>query len=904
MLLVFAFTLMQERPAVTANGPTVETTGYELLKKSEALNQADQPAALRTAQDALAKFEASGDLAGAAKAYAQIGRSYFAMNELTSAEFNYKQSITRFQQTGDKPGEARSLIMLGYVAARGEEFELAVSYFLQAENSLAGNEDQLLAGMIASGLAYTFEESGSFESALAHSRRALEIFERAQNVRAVSRMLMAIGRLHFLEGDFSAARNYLNQALEKFELALDIAECNEYLAKVDFALGDRNSAIKRLLPLPSQYRDSGNLRDAARVEVLLGEIYQAERSYAAARTNYLDALSIFQRLTDHVGEASASFGLGKLELASQNYQLAESYLSASLKHSEDIQKLSSAREFSVAQSAKAHDRYAVYIECLMAQNKLRPSPDLETRAFEASERGRARSLVEFLAETQTKLPAYADQPLVLDEKRLRTAIRAKEDYKISMLETDYKMDELQRVEIDLEKLRNEYDEKVQALQLRNPAYSALTIAGETSLKEVQEEVVHDSNDLLLEYHIGASVSYAWAITKLSISSYELPREAVIVEKLRKVYELVSQPPTRENQQLLNEASVELSQLVLRPLADHPSISRLIVVSDGALNYIPFQLLQFKGEPLVAKYEVANIPSASVMVQLRKENRNRQPARQLLAAFGDSVFSTKNAGVATANGSTRAIQLKEDSLDLDNIGELFYSGIELANLRRLAGSGTLIATKYEASREKLEHTDFSQFAILHLATHGYLNTTHPESSGFVLSLRDREGRPIDGFVSLKDLYSLRVPVDLVVLSACRTGLGKEIKGEGLIGLTRGFMYAGASSVIASLWTVDDEATAELMKRFYENVITRDMSPASALRAAQNSIRQEPRWNSPYYWAAFTIQGDYQQKIRVKPRPEQLVTKNAVMGMGAVLLMSIAAGFYLWKRKHQDFTSSKI
>jgi hypothetical protein len=136
----------------------------------------------------------------------------------------------------------------------------------------------------------------------------------------------------------------------------------------------------------------------------------------------------------------------------------------------------------------------------------------------------------------------------------------------------------------------------------------------------------------------------------------------------------------------------------------------------------------------------------------------------------------------------------------------------------------------------------------------------------------DGSPQDGYFSLPDIYNLRVPVDLVVLSACRTGLGKQVRGEGLIGLTRGFMYAGASSVVASLWKVDDEATAELMKRFYANMLQRQMKPAEALREAQNSIRSEPQWSSPYYWAAFTLQGEHRYGIktnRAKPDKAQLI-----------------------------------
>jgi len=155
--------------------------------------------------------------------------------------------------------------------------------------------------------------------------------------------------------------------------------------------------------------------------------------------------------------------------------------------------------------------------------------------------------------------------------------------------------------------------------------------------------------------------------------------------------------------------------------------------------------------------------------------------------------------------------------------------------------------------------------------------------------------VNGFVGLADIYNLRAPVDLVVLSACSTALGKEVRGEGLVGLTRGFMYAGASTVVASLWKVDDEATAELMKRFYGNLLQGRMKPAAALRAAQNSIRQEPQWRAPHYWAAFTLQGDYRQVIAASPK--RPVTTYMVILMGALPVLSLVVVLWWYRRNRK-------
>jgi CHAT domain-containing protein len=188
--------------------------------------------------------------------------------------------------------------------------------------------------------------------------------------------------------------------------------------------------------------------------------------------------------------------------------------------------------------------------------------------------------------------------------------------------------------------------------------------------------------------------------------------------------------------------------------------------------------------------------------------------------------------------------------------LRFSRQEADEITRLANNDSkLEAVDFQANRTLATSAELGQYRIVHFATHGLINNTHPELSGVVLSLVDDKGRPQNGFLRLYDLYNLKLSADLVVLSACQTALGKEIRGEGLVGLTRGFMYAGAPRVIASLWQIDDRASAEFMKRFYEALLGQKLRPAAALRAAQVSMQNDPRWHSPHYWGAFTLQGEW-------------------------------------------------
>jgi CHAT domain-containing protein len=163
--------------------------------------------------------------------------------------------------------------------------------------------------------------------------------------------------------------------------------------------------------------------------------------------------------------------------------------------------------------------------------------------------------------------------------------------------------------------------------------------------------------------------------------------------------------------------------------------------------------------------------------------------------------------------------------------------------------------FAASRAAATSPELINYRYIHFASHGFLNSANPELSGILLSMVDQQGRSQNGFIQAHEIYNLKLAAEVVVLSACQTGLGKEIKGEGLVGLTRGFMYAGAARVMASLWKVDDEATADLMVQLYNGILKQGLRPAAALRAAQVAMWKEKQWAAPYYWAAFILQGEW-------------------------------------------------
>ncbi|HYG63230.1 MAG TPA: CHAT domain-containing protein, partial [Thermoanaerobaculia bacterium] len=305
--------------------------------------------------------------------------------------------------------------------------------------------------------------------------------------------------------------------------------------------------------------------------------------------------------------------------------------------------------------------------------------------------------------------------------------------------------------------------------------------------------------------------------------------------------------------------------------------RLVIVADGALHYLPFAALPdpASGDPLLITHEVVHLPSASVLAIQRRELQDRTPAPAALAVLADPVFSPSDprvgggrgpSGPAQATGSVVGEEGGAHTKEPSRAGSgLAPEGVfdrlpatrrEAESIAALASPAeSLTALDFQASRQTALQGGLDRYRIVHFATHGVIQAETPELSGLALSMVDEAGRPADGFLGLRDIYNLRLRAGLVVLSGCETALGREIRGEGLAGLARGFMYAGAARVVASLWRVEDRATAELMTRFYQGLLVDRLPPAAALRRAQLAIRAERRWRDAYHWAPFVLMGDW-------------------------------------------------
>ena len=451
--------------------------------------------------------------------------------------------------------------------------------------------------------------------------------------------------------------------------------------------------------------------------------------------------------------------------------------------------------------------------------------------------------------------------------------------------------------------------------------------------------------------MGEDRSYLWLVSHNSLDVYELPKKSEIEKASINLFCLISQntskPPSANGKEnpcedqkniktrRIDLAAEELSKLAIAPVKDKLGKKRLIVVADGALQYIPFaaladltpqppspQLLQrreppqrtallqgngekekdflpsprrrgaggevsargglipeadnlpsqnkFNYQPLLVNHEIVNLPSASTIAIQRQELANRKRAPKTLAILADPVFSATDKRVI--NQAENKQLNKQSSLDLELERSALNRSTDTFNRQGWAQLGgtrreaeTLLQLVPDSDRSAVFDFDanynwatgnsLNQFRILHFATHGFVNDENPELSGIVLSLVDKQGKDIRGYLRLGDLFNLDYPADLIVLSACETGLGKDIQGEGLVGLTRGLMYAGAERLVVSLWQVDDEGTAVFMQEFYQEMLQNGKSASEALRATQLKMWNQEKWRNPNYWAAFAFLGEW-------------------------------------------------
>lgn len=786
---------------------------------------------------------------GQATSLNNLSNAYSALGDYQKALDSYLQVYALYKTSGSPQNQAVALHNIGYMYALLGEYEKAFIYYNQALEILHAAGDQYREATTLSNVAVTYAEMGDFRKALAIHEQVLPIRRAVTDHGGEAITLNNIGGCYSNLGEKQKALDYYQQSIAK-------------------------------------HRTVGNPQHLAIALKNIGTVYRDIGDYQKALDSFNEALQLARDIGEHNNEASILAHLARLERDRGDMAAAKGRIEEALATVESLRINLNSYRLRATFFASVRKYHEFNIDLLMRLHKAHPTEGFDAAALQASEKGRARSLLESLAEAGSEIRQGVDPVLLERERALRQSISDKADGQTRLLSGKHTEDQAAAAAKEIDALATDYEQVQAQIRKTSPHYAALTQPAPLSLKEIQKDVLDDET-LLLEYALGEEKSFLWAVTSASLQSFELPKRAEIEAAARHVYELL----TARNQTLAGEtpeqrsrriaqadaeypqAAAALSQMLLGPAASELKSKRLIIVSEGMLQYTAFAALPAPDartgvapSPLIADHEIITLPSASVLAVLRREAATHKTPDKTVAVFADPVFDSNDPRIRLAGKAPAPVvktttppgdvQRSAAESGLRDFVRLRFSRQEADQIARYASEGKKFeAVDFAANRAAATSAELRRYAILHFATHGLINNQHPELSGVVLSLVDEQGRPQNGFLRLYDIYNLKLEADLVVLSACQTALGKEIKGEGLVGLTRGFMYAGAPRVIASLWQIDDRATAEFMGQFYEAMLREGLKPAAALRAAQVAMWKGRRWQAPHYWAAFTLQGEW-------------------------------------------------
>jgi len=732
-----------------------------------------------------------------------LGAAYRDLGEMGAAKECFEEAARLHGRASFPQGKANALLNLG---ALEEEEGLtldALGHLEEARSCLRGGQGfHSTEVMILNEIGSLYTALSATDQAIEHHRQALALLDLRRDPGLWADTLGYMGHAFLEADDLGSATGAYEQALELQKRQTDPrgeAAALGGLGLVAERRGETAQAQALYQRALRIFEEQGDLLAAGVLRNNLGWLHLRAGQPDRAMDLFQQALDGSQGLRGSSLRAAALFGMARVERQRGHLEAAGVRIRSALSLIETVRQGMPRSDLRASYLASRQDDYAFLVELLMEQHRRQPGAGYDALALGVSEQSRARQLLDVLAGGEVRPPGLWE--------------------------------------------------------------AGSRAARPSTLQEIQQQVL-DRDTALLEIHLGSPQSFLWLVTQDSLRSYPLPDRAILEASARQAYERLAESHRPTATAAARLAAADLSWKLLGPAAPLPAERRLIVVTSGALQYIPFAGLpepspqgpDATAPPLVAGHEIVHLPSASALAILQRQASTRKLQPRLLAVVADPVFRRDDERFARRPGPAVERPALWD-VGLPQLERLPYVQQEARAILSLAADRPARAfLGFAASRELVLSGELAHYRILHFATHGWFDPRHPELSALLLSRFDAAGRPRDGRLRMREIYGLTLPADLVVLSGCQTALGREIQGEGLVGLTRGFLYAGARSVMVSVWNVGDRSTAELMERFYRGLLVDGLPAAAALRQAQISMWRDATWSPPFYWAGFEIQGD--------------------------------------------------
>jgi CHAT domain-containing protein len=747
-------------------------------------------------------------------------------------------------ETGDRYGEAAALTGLAFTWLYLGESERSLQTFLQGLSIRKSIGDLRGEGFDLYGTGWAYALLGEDQKALDHFLQSLLLRQKVGDRRGEALTLTGIGKIYTRQGRYLEALDYFNRSIQ----------------------------------ILSSYGSD----DSADALSHSGWVYRALKQHETALEYFQKALALRRETGDRIGEAATLYGIASVKSEQGQLEVARRYMEPAIALLDMLRASGENYRLRLSYFASIQDYYDFYIRLLMRLHREQPSKGYDVRALEVSEHARARNLIDMMAESEADIRQGVPADLIRRERQLQQRL-ADAAYRFRIL---HKADPeiVRELSREINSLKEQHGEALAEIRRSSPIYADLASPKPLKAEEIQREL--DEDTLLIEYALGNEASYLWIVTRSSIQSYELPPRNRVESAALRVYRALTarnhnkkgetgderrERVSRSDNEFAEAASI-LSNIILGPAVSMLKARRLVIVAQGGLQFIPFGALPVPNgqelasrlrPPLITRHETIYVPSISTLSLLRRGLNGRMAASKTIAIIADPVFSRDDERVRALSpgdqpSANRAMTASASSAATGRqLQRLSVTRWEAEQIKRLVPEEeSLMALDFAASRSLVMSPEVKQYRILHLATHAFVDNEHPELSEIVLSSTDEKGRDQNNSLRLYDLFNVRMPVELIVLSACKTAVGKEIPGEGARGFTQMFMYAGAPRVVASFWAIEDKASAELMVRFYKKLLGSErLSPSAALRDAQLDMWREGRWRSPFYWGAFAAQGEW-------------------------------------------------
>jgi CHAT domain-containing protein/tetratricopeptide (TPR) repeat protein len=868
-------------------------------------------ASIEKYQAALPYYEKAEDWFGAARAVETMGEAYYYLANYRDALSAFEQSlpiVRKAEQTTKALSlEAKITSNIGTIVGTQNNNQKALYHYLQALSIYRHLSNRLSEAICLTNIGNIYTIIGQSEESLQWYEQALSIYrELDSDKRRVASILNSRGVAEYSQGRYLQAIEDQKASLELWRKLSNTGKQGwtlSLLAANHIELQQPQTALELLNDALPLIRKGGDRLNEAYALHWLGDVYRLFGKADEAIEYYQQALDLSQPMNRKILDAFSSSKIALTETLRDNFAEALFQSNRALDLVDQVREQYSNPLLGASYSSSTHHYYAEHIALLLKLHAQRPEAGYDVQAFQTSERAQARALLESLSDLGNSLRADLPATLVEREEGLQEAIDrilSERDKKVRETASPTRSARLQEIENELGQLTTQMDVLQGQIRASHPRYAALLGPKPLNLAEIQHQLL-SPDSLLLEYFVAEDRLYLFTLTSESekaLQVFEIPDKAAIEKATeffqRKKFESAGEMKRRfsyQNQEFAKNVQF-LSDKLLAPVKSLLQKRKIWIVSDGGLQRIPFAALPDPRKtsaatttspgrgatrrssitPLIVEHELVTLPSASTVAWLRKALATRPTATGGIAVVADPVFSASDERVkdvapqlrpepATmaqrfrgASDLKQALRGQGGETESGALDRLPASRDEAQAIARLAPERSLIVLDFDANRQMVMSGALNNYRYLHFATHAHVDDVFPGLSWLALSQVDRKGQEQPGYLRLNDIYRLRLNADLVTLGACRTGLGKQLRGEGMIGLTRGFIYAGAPRVMVSLWDVPDRETAQLMQSFYRNLLKQKLPVSEALRRAQVEMWERAGSNAPFFWAAFSLQGD--------------------------------------------------